>query len=135
MTSISGRISSIWEMRNSLNIAERVIIMITTPRHFCATAAAIALFGVHYTMGQARSDPNIPTVPTNIPDIQTAVAPPTTFDPISASAGELQRYGFPPEPDQLKFPEAYKAWAKAVSAPHRWPNSRKKWAREACGRL
>jgi hypothetical protein len=67
-------------MRNSLNIAERVIIMITAPCHFCATAAAIALFGVLYIMGQAGSDHNIPTVPSNIAHKQWAATPPSTFD-------------------------------------------------------
>jgi Peptidase A4 family len=91
-----------------------------TLRSFCATGATIALCGVHYTVAQVGSGtntPNIPTVPTNLANIQTFVAPPTTFNPIAASAEELQQYGFPPRPDQAKALEAYNVWAKAVSAP------------------
>jgi hypothetical protein len=78
---------------------------------------AVALCGVHHTVAQVGSETNIPTIPTNIPNKQTFVAPPATFNPVAASAEALQRYGFPPMPDKVNVPAAYNAWTKAVSAP------------------
>jgi len=78
---------------------------------------AVALCGVHYTVAQVGSGTNIPTIPTNIPNVKTFVAPPATFNPVAASAEELQQYGFPPMPDKVNAPAAYNAWAKAVSVP------------------
>jgi Peptidase A4 family len=83
----------------------------------CATGLTIALCGIPYSMAQTAPGGNIPTVPTNLPNIRTFVQPPTTFNPVVASPEALQQHGFPPRPDQLKAPGAYSAWAKAVSAP------------------
>jgi hypothetical protein len=77
----------------------------------CAAGLAIALCGIPYSRAQT------PPVPTNIPNIRAFVAPPATFNPVVASSEELQQYGFPPMPDKVNAPEAYSAWAKAVSAP------------------
>jgi Peptidase A4 family len=84
---------------------------------FSSLCVAVALSGVHYTVAQTGSGANIPAIPTNIPNIQTFVAPPTAFNPVAASAEALQQYGFPPMPDKVNAPAAYTAWAKAVSAP------------------
>jgi hypothetical protein len=83
----------------------------------CAAGLAIALLGIPYSTAQTTPGAGIPTVPTNLPNVQTFVAPPATFNPVVESAEALQQYGFPPRPDQAKAPEAYNAWAKAVSAP------------------
>jgi hypothetical protein len=81
----------------------------------CAAGLAIALCGIPYSRAQT---PPVPSpVPTNIPNIRAFVAPPATFNPVVASSEELQQYGFPPMPDKVNAPEAYSAWAKAVSAP------------------
>ena len=82
----------------------------------CAASLAIALCGIPYSTAQTTPGASIPTVPTNLPNVKTFVAPPATFNPVAASAEALQQYGFPPRPDQAKAPEAYNAWAKAVSA-------------------
>ena len=80
----------------------------------CAIVFAVALSIVPNVKGQALGPS---TIPTNIPQIRTFVAPPATFDPAVASAEELEQYGFPPKPDQVTKPDAYSAWIKAVSAP------------------
>lgn len=86
-----------------------------------AAGLAISLCGVPYSIAQTVPGDSTPmlTVPTNLPNIRTFVRPPATLDPFVASPEALQRYGFPPRPDHLKAPEAYKAWAKAVSAPQK----------------
>ena len=83
----------------------------------CAAGLAIALCGIPYSRAQMAPGASVPTVFANLPNIQTFVAPPTTFNPIAASAEQLQQYGFPPMPDKVNAPAAYNAWAKAVSAP------------------
>jgi hypothetical protein len=85
----------------------------------CAAAFAIALCGIPQSRAQTGPRASIYQVPTNIPNVRTSVPPPATFDPVAASPEALQQYGFPPRPDKLKAPEAYNAWAKAVSAPQR----------------
>jgi hypothetical protein len=79
----------------------------------CAAGLAIALCGIPYSTAQTTPGASVPT---NLPNVKTFVAPPATFNPVAASAEALQQYGFPPRPDQAKAPEAYNAWAKAVSA-------------------
>ena len=55
-------------------------------------------------------------IPTNLPGVTTAIAPPEGFDPLSASDQELATYGFPPRPDPQAAPEAYASWARAMAA-------------------
>ena len=50
----------------------------------------------------------------NLPGATTIDAPAAGFDPITASAEELQRNGFPPRPDQNAEPKAYATWVKAM---------------------
>jgi hypothetical protein len=52
----------------------------------------------------------------NLPGATTIDAPPAGFDPINASDQDLQFHGFPPRPNQTTDPDAYAAWAKAMSA-------------------
>ena len=44
-------------------------------------------------------------------------APPKGFEPLKASAAELVRFGFPPEPDHPKMPERHAFWTKMLSGP------------------
>lgn len=88
-------------------------------RGLCAAGLAIALCGVPYSIAQRVPEGSMLTVPTNLAHIRAFVRPPATFDPIVAPSEALRQYGFPPRPDQLKAPEAYKAWARAVSAPQK----------------
>lgn len=47
--------------------------------------------------------------------------PPENFDPLHASAQELDKYFFPPRPDAVKAPTAYQLWAHAMSPPRNYP--------------
>jgi hypothetical protein len=60
-------------------------------------------------------------VPTNIPGIHTYAAPPTGFNPVTATDVELATYGFPPRPDQQAEPDEYAVWEQAMKrAKIRW---------------
>jgi Peptidase A4 family len=50
----------------------------------------------------------------NLPGATTIDAPPTTFEPISASDEDLQYHGFAPRPNQNTEPMAYASWVKAM---------------------
>lgn len=52
----------------------------------------------------------------NVAGATTIEAPPTSFDPVTASDSELAYYGFPPRPDQIMQPKAYATWARAMKA-------------------
>jgi hypothetical protein len=56
-------------------------------------------------------------IPTNLPNVRCYAQCPPGFDPVAASPQLLERFGFPPKPDQEKAPEAYKGWQRAVTAP------------------
>jgi Peptidase A4 family len=71
-----------------------------------------AALAIPLTIASARADP---PVPTNVPGIRAFVAPPSSFDPVAATPQVLQQYGFPPKPDSLNDPEAYKNWFNAVT--------------------
>src|SRR5260370_40453794 len=96
-----------------------VKVMKTAKLGLYAAGLAIALCEISYSIAQPAPGGGMLTVPTNLANIRTFVRPPATFDPLVASSEALQQYGFPPMPDHLKAPEAYKAWAKAVSAPQK----------------
>jgi hypothetical protein len=91
--------------------------MKTTKLGLCSAGLAIALCGIPSSRAQTAQGARIPTIPTNLPNIRTFLAPPAIFNAVVASPESLQQYGFPPRPDQLSAPAAYNAWAKAVSAP------------------
>ena len=83
------------------------------------SSCAILLCGVSL-MGM----PLETSVPSDIPTPQTAPGkvftysqPPPGFDPLSASDGELAKYGFPPRPDPRKAPAFYKQWRRMVLVP------------------
>src|SRR5271165_5301133 len=61
----------------------------------------------------------LPTVPTNLPNVRTYVAPPAGFNPVAASDATLAQYGFPPRPNPTDDPAANAAWNKAMSAPQK----------------
>lgn len=84
--------------------------------NLCAIGFILALSVASDAMGQIPAGNSVPMVPTNLPYVKTFVPPPAAFDPVFASPEALQQYGFPPRPDHLNAPAAYKAWVKAVSA-------------------
>src|SRR5579859_7191037 len=45
--------------------------------------------------------------------VHTFPLPPKGFDPLAASAEELERHGFPRRPDHVKMPHAAAKWVKA----------------------
>jgi hypothetical protein len=51
----------------------------------------------------------------NLPGATTIEAPPTGFDPITASDEELAYHGFPPRPNQSAI-KAYATWVKAMKS-------------------
>lgn len=54
-------------------------------------------------------------VPTNILGINAIAGPPEGFDPLKASAVELKRYGYPPQPDPKTAPLAFEMWKYLIS--------------------
>jgi len=74
-----------------------------------AVAAALLMASVA-NASQAASN----QLPTNLPGATTAVAPPSGFDPLTASDEDLATYGFPPRPAQAS--PAYAAWARAMKS-------------------
>lgn len=56
-------------------------------------------------------------IPTQYPGVFTLPAPPPDFDPLTASAADLDKFGFPPRPNPFGAHRAgYAAWAHAMSA-------------------
>jgi hypothetical protein len=51
------------------------------------------------------------------PRLHLSPAPPQGFDPLEASAEDLDRYGLPPRPHPEAHPEAYALWRKLLSKP------------------
>lgn len=98
-------------------IGNSAVLLLTKSISFWAACLALTLYGMPYAIAQTPPASGVPTIPTNLPSVQTFLAPPAAFNPVVASPETLQQYGFPPKPDQLKTPAAYNAWAKAVSAP------------------
>lgn len=55
-------------------------------------------------------------IATNLPGATTSIAPPSGFNPLTASDSELANYGFPPRPDQSISANAYATWERAMKA-------------------
>ncbi|HEX3437638.1 MAG TPA: G1 family glutamic endopeptidase [Pseudacidobacterium sp.] len=55
-------------------------------------------------------------LPTNLPGATTIAAPPTGFDPLTASDQDLEYYGYPPRPNEAEAPKAFATWSKAMAA-------------------
>lgn len=70
--------------------------------------AGLALCGLSSIAAAASSGDY--SVATNMPGVRAYLQPPQGFDPRSASASELQRYGYPPRPDAASAPAAYARW-------------------------
>ena len=78
------------------------------------TIVSAALLSVApYASAQQSGDNGIPT---NLPGATTSIAPPTGFNPLTASDGELATYGFPPRPDRNLSTNAYASWERAMKA-------------------
>ena len=52
------------------------------------------------------------------PHIQAIAGPPQGFDPVTASAAELNRYGIPPRPDPKKDPTGFAIWQQVLANVH-----------------
>lgn len=55
-------------------------------------------------------------IQTNLPGTITLAAPPTGFDPLTASDQDLAANGFPPKPDANVNPAGFETWSRAMSA-------------------
>jgi hypothetical protein len=80
-------------------------------------AMALWLFPAAVPSGAEVPPPH--TIPTNLPGVYAFTEPPPNLNPRTASDEELAAWGFPPRPDATTAPEAYAAWARAVTAPAR----------------
>ena len=78
-----------------------------------SVVAAALLSVLPYARAQQAGENGIPT---NLPGVTSAPAPPSGFSPLAASDSELATDGFPPRPDRKVSPGAYAAWAKAMQA-------------------
>jgi hypothetical protein len=65
------------------------------------------------------NDAQFGAAPTNLPEVRAFPKPPAGFNPAAAPEMVRAQFGFPPAPDAKKSPEAYAAWQRAVTAPHR----------------
>jgi hypothetical protein len=85
---------------------------------FCLglTAAALAQSDAVRAIYRASA-----SIPTNVEGVYAYPAPPTGFNPLSASDEELAAYGFPPRPDKVEDAHGYQVWARVMSMPTtRW---------------
>ena len=57
-----------------------------------------------------------PPVPTNLPNTVAHLAPPASFNAVTASPEALLENGFPPRPDPKVAPQAYTRWQHAVTS-------------------
>jgi len=55
------------------------------------------------------------SVPTNLPGVRAFAQPPAGFNPLTASAAELESWGYPPRPGPQEGPNALARWSEAVS--------------------
>jgi Peptidase A4 family len=81
--------------------------------HMILAVVVAALFSVLPHASAQQDDDGIPT---NLPGVTTAPAPPSGFNPLTASDSELVAYGFPPRPDKNASPKEYANWANAMMA-------------------
>jgi hypothetical protein len=72
---------------------------------------AIALFVAATPLGGIAQQNEIPV---NLPGATTTLAPPASFDPLTATDADLAFYGFPPRPSDASGD--YPSWAKAMAA-------------------
>ena len=78
------------------------------------TIVSAALLSVLPNASAQQSNDN--SVATNLPGATTFIAPPSGFNPLTASDGELAAYGFPPRPDRNLSAHSYAAWERAMKA-------------------
>jgi len=81
------------------------------PTNLAVTLAALSLVA---PLAKAAGQAAAYTVPTNLPGVQTFIAPAEGFNPLTASDEELAMFGFPPRPDAEAAPEAYESWRRAM---------------------
>jgi hypothetical protein len=76
--------------------------------------SAASLAGAQVSANSEMSSPNLRA--TNLPGVKSHIAPPASFDALTASDTELANFGFPPRPDEYSAPKAFAVWKKAVTA-------------------
>lgn len=79
------------------------------------TAAKNATSSVSTTMSPLSGDSTPMTLSSGCQPLRVFPQPPPGFDPVAATAAQLQEYGFPPRPPGNNA-EALAAWTKAVRA-------------------
>jgi hypothetical protein len=78
--------------------------------------ASLLSFGVLLLSTGAVTAYAASPVPTNLPGVTTILSVPRSFDPLTASADQLDSAGFPPRPNPLKAPHAFESWKRAVTS-------------------
>ena len=84
---------------------------------FIAAAAALLLFGFpQVASAQHEIFAASQKSPTSVPGVGIIQDRPAGFNPLTASADQLSKYGLPPRPDKATDPQGYTQWASAMSA-------------------
>jgi len=77
-------------------------------------AVAYARPALAATASEAQAS-SLHVVPTNWPGVYAFTQPPADFDPLTASPGELESWGYPRRPSPEEGPDALARWSTAVS--------------------
>jgi hypothetical protein len=114
--------SSLWEitlnnriptpgprLASRLSLAAVALILVCPP----------AVAGAAQVQPAAAAAPIDHTVATNLPGVRAFIAPPASFNPLTASDAQLAAFGFPPRPGADSPPRLYAKWAEAVTSPAR----------------
>jgi hypothetical protein len=74
---------------------------------------ASALLGTGLSAMAQIAPPLVPTNPGAV--VKVMLAPPKEFNALTAQPQELERYGLPPKPDQIRDAKSFELWQKAVT--------------------
>jgi hypothetical protein len=78
--------------------------------------ASVAVAALLMVSSPADAQPPSPyTVETNVKGVYAYTQPPPSFDPMTASAAELQQYGYPPRPAADASPKDLAQWKMVVN--------------------
>jgi Peptidase A4 family len=84
-------------------------------KHMIAVSAAGVLGCLMATAGESQVERS-GAVPTNLPRVFAVPAPPAGFDPLLASAAQLEAQGYPPRPNPVTSPTTYALWARVMTS-------------------
>jgi Peptidase A4 family len=82
---------------------------------YASLIAALSVSASAVAQGPPRTTP--PMIATNRPDVQAYPLPPPGFQPLTATAQQLQYYGFPPRPSS-EAPKAMALWHRMAAGLH-----------------